>query len=77
MERSLVYRVAAALFPEHPAKSLARFAGVAHSTAKTWAYGSKHWAYGNRRPPIRVFKDMYAALRTALPTHENRVLVSE
>ncbi len=75
MEKTLVYRVAAALFPEHPLKCLAGFAGVAHSTVKTWAYGSKHWAYGNRRPPIRVFNDVYAALQAALPTHKNQALV--
>jgi hypothetical protein len=75
MERSLVYRTAAALFPEHPVKSLARFAGVTHSTAKTWAYGNKHWAYGNREPPIEVLKDLRGELQSALPAHGNQPVI--
>jgi hypothetical protein len=46
-----------------------------HSTAKTWAYGSKHWAYGNRKPPIQVFKKLRGLLQDALPTHENQRVV--
>jgi hypothetical protein len=76
MERSLIYRIARAVDPDRPIVWLAELAGVAYSTAKTWAYGSKrHWAYGQRKPPVSLLKDLHAALEAALPAHQGYRLV--
>jgi hypothetical protein len=77
MPETLVYRIASALDPTRPIMWIMEIAGVAHSTAKTWAYGSKSWAYGNRRPPIEALKNMQAALRDALPEGVNQKLLLE
>jgi hypothetical protein len=83
-ERPLIFRIACALHPGWPGPVawLASIADhrrggrrVAHSTAKTWVYGSKHWAYGNRKPPIELFKKLKGLLQDVLPTHENQRVV--
>ena len=48
MEKTLVYRVAAALFPEHPLKCLAGFAGVAEFDRED--LGLRQQALGLRQP---------------------------
>jgi hypothetical protein len=77
VERTLIHRIACVFAPDRPIGWLARSAGVAHSTAKTWAYGHKSWAYGNRRPPIYLLKGLQIALEETLPTHKNQVEVLE
>ena len=75
--RPLIYRIAAAFDPGRPVHWLADFAGVARSTAKTWAYGSKHYAYGNCRPPICLLKELRDFLKSAWPTHTEPKLLIE